>query len=381
MATVNGTYQPAGYLLPAMALHGAADPVSGVLRARAASALSSLALIVLAAAALSPNLLGLAAAFTPMALFLASALNPSGLEIAGGIAFAAGLFALPRRDAAAAWGATVAGGAALCLSRSLGPGWLLAIGGAWLVWLGRARAWRIVRRSPRAALVSATVLALSVLANRIWEGLYGPRLPARAEPLALALRESVKRVPGWIREQIGVFQYLDTPMPHFAYVLWGLLVLLLVAGAAWIGTRRDRLALALATGTAIAVPVLLHALAMRPIGWAVQGRHVLPLTIIVPILSAEILARRRPVIPSLPAAAAALLIAAVQFIGFYANARRSAVGTAGSWFFPLGPEWSPPLGWWPWLLAAAAGCVLLCTVRLVPRSKSDRRHCVVSPVA
>ena len=367
MRTVNGTYQPAGYLLPAVALFGATGPVSGIFRARVANALASLALIVLSSAALWPNLLGFVIAVTPMCLFLASTLNPSGLEITGAIAFVSGLVGLARRDVRPwPWAAAVLGGAALCLSRSLGPAFLAILAAVWVAWLGPGRAWESVRRSPRAALPGSAVLALAVVANRAWEAAYGPHLPARDESLAVALRESVRRVPGWIREQIGIFQYLDAPMPRFAYVLWGALVLVLVVGAGWVGTRRDRLALAASVAAAIAVPLALHALAMRPIGWVVQGRHVLPLTVAVPILSAEIVAARTRTVAAWAGSAVAALAGLVHFLALYSNGRRSAVGARGSWLFPLAPEWSPTLGWLPWLLLAAMACVLLGTVRPSP---------------
>jgi hypothetical protein len=96
---------------------------------------------------------------------------------------------------------------------------------------------------------------------------------------------------------------------------------------------------------------------------------VLPLTVVVPILSAEIVARRWPAIPGWASSVTVATVSAVQLVALYANARRSAVGIKGSWLFPLRPEWSPVLGWWPWLLLAAAGCGLLCTVRLLPRSR------------
>jgi hypothetical protein len=244
------------------------------------------------------------------------------------------------------------------------------IAGLWLVWLGGAEAWRIVRHSPFAAAVTGIVLASSIIANRAWEAVYGPSLPPRGESLALALRESVKRIPGWIREQIGIFQYLDTPMPRFAYVVWLALVLLLLVAAAWVGTRRDRIALALGVGAALLVPVVLHALAMRPIGWAVQGRHVLPLTIVVPLLSGETLARRAQDVSARASAAASVLIGMVQLMAIYSSGRRSAVGTNGVWSFPFQAEWSPVHAWWPWLAVATLGGVILCCNSLLPRTAS-----------
>ena len=365
--TVNGTYQPAAYLLPALVLRGADGPVSGLMLGRIANALTCVALLAAAAWALRPHLLGLVAAVTPMAVFLASSLNPSGPEIAGAIAFVAGLIALARGSARGPpWTAAAAGGAALCLSRSLGPIWLVLLGAECIALCGIPEAWRAVRAAPRHATWTAGIIGSAAVVNRVWEAAYGPHLPAAGlETIPAALGESLRALPRWIREQIGVYQYLDSQMPGFAYLLWIALVVALVIAAVWVGTRRERLALAMAIGVALVIPVLLDAFAMRPIGWAVQGRHVLPLSVAVPMIAAEVLVRNgRPA--GRLGAGLALVCGVVQFVGVYTDGRRSAVGTSGSWLFPLHAEWSPPLGWGPWLLLAGAGAALIMTSRPAP---------------
>jgi len=210
------------------------------------------------------------------------------------------------------------------------------------------------------------VVGVAAVINWIWEHAYGPQLSApRREPIGLALRESVRAVPGWIRQQIGVYQYLDSPMPDFAYLLWTALVVVLALTAVWVGMWRERLAVAFALAAALGVPVLLEAFAMRPIDWAVQGRHVLPLSAAVPMIAAEVLVRNGRHLGRL-AVGTASVCAFVHLVGFYSDGRRSAVGTAGSWMFPLQFQWSPPLGWWPWLLLAAAGAALMAAARLEP---------------
>ncbi len=362
--TVNGTYQPAAYLLPALVLRAADGPVSGLVLGRIANALTCVALLAAAAWAQRPHLLGLVAAVTPMAVFLASSLNPSGPEIAGAIAFVAGLLGVARGSARGPpWTAAAAGGAALCLSRSLGPIWLVLLAAECIALCGIREAWRAVRAAPRYAAWTAGIVGSAAVVTRVWQAAFGPHLPAvRPETIPAALGESLAAVPRWIREQIGVYQYLDSRMPGFVYLLWIALAVALVLGAAWVGTRRDRLALAMAIGAALVVPVLLEAFAMRPIGWAVQGRHVLPLSIAVPLIAAEVLVRNgRPA--GRLGAAVTVVYGVVQLVGVYADGRRSAVGTSGSWLFPLHAEWSPPLGWGPWLLLAGAGAALIMTSR------------------
>jgi len=365
--TVNGTYQPGAYLLPALLVRAADGPLSGLRLGRIANAVTCIALLAAAAWALRPHLLGLAVAATPMALFIGAALNPSGPEIAGAIAFTAGLLALARGSSGAApWWAAGAGGAALCLARSAGPFWLAILGSACVTLAGAHGAWRAVRAAPRNAAWTMAVVGVAAVINWIWEHAYGPQLSApRREPIGLALRESVRAVPGWIRQQIGVYQYLDSPMPDFAYLLWTALVVVLALTAVWVGMWRERLAVAFALAAALGVPVLLEAFAMRPIDWAVQGRHVLPLSVAVPMIAAEVLVRNGRRLGRL-AVGTASVCAFVHLVGFYSDGRRSAVGTAGSWMFPLQFQWSPPLGWWPWLLLAAAGAALMAAARLEP---------------
>jgi len=59
---------------------------------------------------------------------------------------------------------------------------------------------------------------------------------------------------------------------------------------------------------------------------------------------------------------AAVLLPLVVLTGLYLNAQRYAVGlgpdVALRWFVPAA-EWSPPLGWYPWLVLGVLGTVAL----------------------
>jgi hypothetical protein len=92
-------------------------------------------------------------------------------------------------------------------------------------------------------------------------------------------------------------------------------------------------------------------------GYGAQGRHVLPVLVLVPLYAGEVL-RRHPhgLAALLPAVAA--LWAVGQAVAWLASARRGALGTDGSWWFFGAPEWSPPGGWWLWAAMAAAGAAL-----------------------
>ncbi len=99
-----------------------------------------------------------------------------------------------------------------------------------------------------------------------------------------------------------------------------------------------------------------------------QGRYVLAFSMVVPLLAGEILVRRYERLRALDAHRLFLPFAAtagfVQFVAWWTNARRFAVGVDGPEWFLSSAEWSPPWGWTFWLtLAAAGGCLLLATAR------------------
>src|SRR4029453_16982277 len=69
----------------------------------------------------------------------------------------------------------------------------------------------------------------------------------------------------------------------------------------------------------------------------------------------------RPLIVGVAAAAGG-----VQLLGFFVNGRRYAVGAGGPRNF-IGDvaEWTPPLGWPPWLVLGLVAAALLVTAALV----------------
>jgi uncharacterized membrane protein len=205
-------------------------------------------------------------------------------------------------------------------------------------------------------------LVASIVLNRAWEWLYGPTLPFNLSPVGSSLRSGVGHLPYILREQIGVFNYLEVSLPIAAYAIWTLIALALGVSASLVGTRREKSILLFALGAALAVPAFLYAGFMRHTGFGLQGRYVLAFSIVVPLIAGEILARRseRHRAPS-PRLLAAIAVCAgvVQFVAWWTNARRFAIGTGGPWWFLTVAEWVPPGGWWPWVIVAAAGASLL----------------------
>jgi Predicted membrane protein (DUF2142) len=378
-----GTYQPFPYLLPAALLR--VDPhAAGSLRlARLATIAMWLALLAVAIFALwdealgGASLSGLLVAVTPMAVFVGSSLSGSSLEVMGSIAFFASLLSVARglggqdpltRPLLAAG----ASGLVLALSRSTGPLWVL-LGLALAALASDPRQLRArLAGNRRAAGAAGGLVLVGLVLNRYWEARYGPHVAVSLLPGAAGLRAGVSSLIHSQAGLIGNFGYLNLPLPHVLAIAWWLLALALVlAGLRW-GERRARRALILAAALAVAVPVYLEAAVLRNTGYGLQPRHYLPFVALLPILAFEAVrrsgwarARVRPLFAVLVAGTAAM-----QVWAWWTNAHRYAVGSGGRLWFLDGAEWSPPLGWWPWVAVLVCAATAL-TVEMVARRRPD----------
>lgn len=375
VTTVNqvGTYQPLPYLLPGVAARTADSPGDANRRGRILNALLSLALLYIALRmAWSPDagpisLLGLLVAVTPMAIFSASILNGSGPEIAAGVAFAATALRLRRDESCArsfnVWAALGATGAVLALSRTTGPMYVMVIAMAVFGLGGVSAAWGFLRGRGRVALAAVAALVAALVLNRVWEHAHGPDATTGFANLRAVLGDAVGE---WWRassELVGKFGYLEYRLPWIAYVAWFAAGFALIAVAFWAANRRERLALAASVAVAVLLPMLIWIYAIRQTGYGLQGRHVLPLLVAVPLIAGELIrahtgalsARLRTGLVTIVPP----LVGAVHLLAFYWAARRAAVGTDGPLLFVGDAGWTPPLGWVPWLLAALLGSAAL----------------------
>jgi hypothetical protein len=254
--------------------------------------------------------------------------------------------------------------------------WVLAGLGLLVGLAGPRRLLELVGAAPVAAAVASGVLLVAVALNRLWESAYGPHLGFDLGPLWSSFGAGRRQLDEVMLQAIGRFGYLELGLPALAYVTWAALVVALVAVATVLGTRRERVLL---TGTmllALALPVFFYAGVLRNVDVPLQGRHVLPLLVLVPLLAGEIVRRRRDALPAVGCrmllAAFVVPAAAVQLVAWYVNARRSAVGTDGPWWFVDRASWSPPAGWGIWLaLAVIAAVALAATALLARRGRSD----------
>lgn len=380
-----GGYEPLPYLLPALATIPAASPDAADRLARLALAATALALLGLAAALVwdrgagALSLLGLTVAVTPMVIFSGASLNGSGLEIAAGVAFAAALLRV-WRDAGAStlgWVGVGVAGATLALSRSTGPVWAALLLGGWIALAG-PRAVVAAARGRRAAIVAGGAILPALAGNLAWEGAYGASPTVSVRAARVAVTTGIEQIGSAADDVVGQFGYLEWRLPIALLVLGGAtFAALFIAGFAAAG-RRERIALAGALEGALLVPLALWVVSLRHTGFGLQGRHVLPVLVALPLLCGEVLVRRRARLTAGVRAALVFGIAgavAVVHLGaWWYNARRAATGTDGPLFFLGEAEWSPPLGWVPWLLLAIAGAALVAAAIVGPGPWGLRRR-------
>ena len=377
-----GNYEPLPYAAPAAFVRLGGSWQSADRWARIGSLLLPLACLVWAAVLAAEGgvaaLAGLALGVTPMTLFVSSTVQPSGLEIAAGVLLIVALVRLRTGSSTSAWAAVGAGSALLALSRSPGPVWVVLLLLLALLLIGPRRALAAFREGGIAAWLAALAALAAIALNRVWESMWGAPVTIGLSPFPHSLVESAQQLPRVLREEVGVFDYLEWALPGPFYWGWFAAVAVLAAAAGLVGTARERLAVLASVVLAAAAPVGLYALVTRHTGFGIQGRHVLAIGAAVPIVAGAVVARHDSRLPraALLAVGALVPLAALgQLFAWLDNAHRHAVGVGGRRLFPLSPQWSPPLGWWPWVALAALGGIVMATtalVSLLPRVASER---------
>jgi Predicted membrane protein (DUF2142) len=378
LATYVGDYQPLPYLLPA-GLARAGDGSNAADRwGRIASLIPALAMLALALALLwdrragGLSLLGIVVAVTPMVIFCAASLTGSGLEICAGIAFAAALLRVWRDDGAPprwVWAALAISGALLALSRSAAPAWIVFDLIVFVALFGARRSWELVRRR-RAALVAGGVVAGAVVLNRVWESLYGPDVTVSLASPRGGLSTGWDQLPGGLEQLVFAYGYLEFSPPALLWLAWLAILVAVVAAGLVVGARRERIVLAVCAVLAPIVPLVFFLLLIRWTGFGIQGRHVLPLLVVLPLLAGEVVRAHRERL--VPWARRALLIgvpvvaAAGQVMAWWLNSRRAATGVAHDLWFVPDSQWDPPLGWWWWIAVVLAGAALLAVSLALP---------------
>ncbi|MEA2684166.1 MAG: hypothetical protein QOK05_2494 [Chloroflexota bacterium] len=375
-STYEARYLPYVYAPVGLVMRLAHSASAALALGRVANFAMSFSLLVLAVLLLwdrrvPASLLGGILALTPTVVFVGTVISPSGPELAASAATLAFLLRLTREEPPPrwAWPLGIAAEGVLCLARPLGPIWLVVLVLCVALLNGRSRLVARLRSGKPWPAVGAGCIVAATILSLGWELIVLPPETRDLSQLWGYLGPSVAAVPEAFGEAIGVFGWQDTLMPRPAYAAWGIAMLLVVAPALLRGRHRERRGLDLVivmVGTAI---VVVSAAVELPTGFAVQGRHVLPIIMAMLMVSGEILYRNRGTRISAPTlgrlgAASGGMVAAVQWLGWYSNAHRYAVGTAGPWWFLGTADWSPAGGWLPWAAFALVAAVVMFLVAL-----------------
>ena len=300
---------------------------------------------------------GVAVAMTPIVWFLAASVNPSGFEIVTAICLWTSLAVLvadyldnPPVALVAIVGFT---GSVLVLVRGLSPLWMALIGVVIVIAAGPRRAWALVRRrrdiqyAVGAIVVAAVVAAAWIFTQHTLSiAPDGAKVAPGTSEYEL-MRMVAHHIRDWIKQSVGVLGWLDTPMPHWFYDIWYVMISVLFVGGLVLGWMRARLALIVTAVLSALVPFVLVVRQAHQLGIVWQGRDLMPMAVGVPILAAGLWSRsRRSRVVQRNVSVGLVGVVGVLTMGaFYLNLRRYAVGRAGSrLFFLHSGGWSPPTG-------------------------------------
>lgn len=384
-SSYTGTYPPFVYVVAGAAMRPAETPNQAMLIGRVVMVAFNLALLWLAFALLwsrdAPFLAvaGLLVSTTPMVLYTAATVNASGPEIVAALAFIGALLRLYRGAPETwVWAALALSGAVLAVSRTLGPALVVTLLGVVVLTQGPAAGRQVLARRPRAAIAGLAVIALAMVVGLVWTVTQQPEGVSPPFGWGESFRRAFRELGSTTQQAVGNFGSLDTPLPDLVYVLWGAAAAALVGVAVWLGSARERLGLLASAVIVVVATVVISAVQSRT-GFGVQGRHVLPVLVLIPLLAGETVWRHRDAL-SLASVRFTTLAALTGFgllqaFSWLVNARREGVGVDSSWgSLVSGAEWSPPLGWAFWIVvvAVSAASAIAAGIALA-RSSGPRR--------
>lgn len=339
--------------LPTLALSGPA----AVYGMRVVSGLVNAALVALGMYLLlryhprRTPMVGALVALTPMALFILAVVNSSGLELAAGFATWCGWLCViehptvPR--ALAAW--TSIATVLLILARPTSPldAVIVAIVlAALLGWRGLRTRFDSSTRPLWISALAALVVAGVVLLVFGTPHLLGTRV-AHPQGLLSNLWATLRQTGGRLRQAVGDFGWVDTPVPAWVVAVWASALGALTV-VALVVSRACRRALPLLAVLVLAMPLMLESPQLNTVGFFWQGRYWLPVLVGFPLVASALhgasVGRLRPVL-RWGGAGAILLgagLGAAQIESFVLSLRRYERG--------LGPHasavarWAPPGG-------------------------------------
>lgn len=366
---VLGSYPPFLYVPMGWAARLGSDAVAAFYRARLFCALASASLLLLGAAHLTRALgrralLGAFVALTPVVIFSCSTVTTSGMEICAAFATVCIVVAgLRRRETLAEPGTQLllAGvGATLILSRQLGVVTFALLMLLLLVRIGPGFFWNLARARTVAFLSSAGILLVSGISVAWWELAFDHPSHVGTFFSESAFGAFSTSSYSLVRSGVALFGWLDTGIPAWFIAMWIAVLLILVGAAVLLGSRADRWTLLIWSVVMMAVGYFTYATVFYPVGASLQGRHLLAVFTLIPLLAGITIVGRAdsfdPAVGTRLFRIVAVTIPLLQFVSLYLNGRRYAVGTNGPvWFLPVA-QWQPPSGWALWLLMGFLAC-------------------------
>lgn len=279
---------------------------------------------------------GAAAALTPASIYLASTINPNGLEIAAALALWSSALVVTRLG-------PVECGRACLVTVAVSFAVLVNIRGLSLLFgLVTIAVALVVGRTPMSVLRGdarvrrvLAVCSLSVVVAAAWMLTEGGRqdMVLRGE----AVTTSTGEIPTFTRDLVA---RIGDVRPHPAvWLTWVAMVGTLVVVGLVRARGRERAGLVVLLALVIALPVVIQALVIAPIGTNWQGRYILPLAVGIPLVAGVLAGRPRREL----AAAIVGLLTLLQVAAFALPARRYGVGLGGPLLYSLDPEWEPPI--------------------------------------
>jgi len=337
-------------------------------------------------------LLGFLAATTPMVIFLNAVVNPNSLEVTATLAAFVGVLSIVRNGGQhllVEHSLISSVAAAIAVNtRGISPLWVAIAVLSPFVLARWSEIGRLARLTPVRisvgiiGLATAAAIAWTVLSNSLGAGLVDAPDSITAPGVgASPLRGFAQILAGTFdygQGIVGVFGWLDTPVPLPVFFLWAALIGGIVFSA--LVTLRGRpLALSLGlVGTLVLLPPIIQAIYIIGGGIVWQGRYALALFVCVIVGLAESLATRFPELSPTLIRRSIWLVPSMwsgaQAYSFAFALKRYGVGVPGtSWKkFVLDPIWAPPGG----IVTALAAITVILAAATVLVSTALRRVAV-----
>jgi hypothetical protein len=322
-------------------------------------------------------------ALTPMVYFLGGVVNPNGLETTGVGAFGVLLWLVLARPnpPCFAIGALVVTTALVANLRATSPLYLLLAAFAVFTAVGWPHALRAFRsaRIFVPAIIAVGFASLGALWT-IQVGLRAGFIPSSGDERDdywTAFGTTMGKSIDYGRELIGVFGWLDTPMPDWTYALWAALVGVVLFGAVIVASRKRVAAVMISLLALAFVPALVQSPTAADYGYIWQGRYSLPLFttlllvagigVALSVNGAGMRAGRRAIL------VIGLAVTAAQISGFVAALYRYVVGIDVDFARMFdAPDWSPPTGLAIPITMCAVGSILLLSVLILDGGERGR---------